>query len=62
MDSISQLIASIGQKAKKASNSLRVANTDAKNNALVNIANEIKKKQNALSNFHLLNYESYSFP
>ena len=48
MDSISQLIASIGQKAKKASNSLRVASTDAKNNALVNIASEIKKNQGAI--------------
>ena len=48
MDSISQLIASIGQKAKKASNSLRVASTDAKNNALVNIASEIKKNQDAI--------------
>mgnify|MGYP001479759813 FL=1 len=48
MDSISQLIASIGQKAKKASNSLRVASTGAKNNALVNIASEIKKNQGAI--------------
>ena len=48
MDSISQLIASIGQKAKKASNSLRVESSDAKNNALVNIASEIKKNQGAI--------------
>ena len=48
MDSISQLIASIGQKAKKASNSLRVASTGAKNSALVNIASEIKKNQSAI--------------
>ena len=49
MDSISQLIASIGQKAKKASNSLRVASTDAKNNALVNIASEIQRRTKVLS-------------
>jgi len=41
MDSIAKLISSIGQKAKNASNTLRVASTDTKNSALLNIANDL---------------------
>ena len=45
MESISQLISSIGQKAQKASSTLRVVTTDSKNNALLNIAKEIQENQ-----------------
>ena len=48
MDSIEKLILSIGQKAKNASNTLRVASTDAKNSALLNIASEIQKNQDKI--------------
>ena len=48
MDSIAKLISSIGQKAKNASNTLRVASTDKKNSALLNIANEIQQNQDII--------------
>lgn len=48
MDSIAKLISSIGQKAKNASNTLRIASTDTKNSALLNIANEIQKNQDII--------------
>ena len=46
MGSIAQLIASIGQKAKKASNSYVLPALMQKNNALVNIASEIQRRTN----------------
>ena len=48
MDSIAKLISSIGQKAKNASNTLRVASTDTKNSALLNIASEIQENQDTI--------------
>ena len=48
MDSIAKLISNIGQKAKNASNTLRVASTDTKNSALLNIANEIQENQDII--------------
>ena len=48
MDSIAKLISSIGQKAKNASNTLRIASTDTKNSALLNIANEIQENQDII--------------
>ena len=42
MDSIAELIQKIGQKARSASNSLRIASTAQKNNALISIANQIQ--------------------
>ena len=48
MDSIAKLISSIGQKAKNASNTLRVASTDKKNSALLNIASEIQQNQDII--------------
>ena len=48
MDSIAKLISSIGQKAKNASNTLRIASTDSKNSALLNIANEIQENQDII--------------
>ena len=48
MDSIAKLISSIGQKAKNASNTLRVASTDKKNSALLNIASEIQENQDII--------------
>ena len=48
MDSIAKLISSIGQKAKNASNTLRVASTDQKNSALLNIASEIQQNQDII--------------
>ena len=47
MDSIAELIKQIGEKARSASNSLRIASTSQKNNALISIANQIQEsKQN----------------
>ena len=48
MDSIAKLISSIGQKAKNASNTLRVASTEQKNSALLNIASEIQQNQDTI--------------
>ena len=48
MDSIAKLISSIGQKAKNASNTLRIASTDTKNSALLNIASEIQENQDTI--------------
>ena len=45
MDSIANLINKIGQKAKLASKSLRIANTEQKNNSLISIAQQIDRKQ-----------------
>jgi glutamate-5-semialdehyde dehydrogenase len=46
--SIAELISIIGQKAKSASNTLRTANTDTKNAALLNIALEIQENKQAI--------------
>ena len=43
MGSITELISSIGKKAKTASDILRIASTDSKNSALINISLEIKE-------------------
>ena len=48
MDSIAKLISSIGQKAKNASNTLRLASTGTKNSALLNIASEIQENQDTI--------------
>jgi len=48
MDSIAKLISNIGQNAKNASNTLRVASTDTKNSALLNIASEIQQNQDII--------------
>ena len=45
MDSIAELILNLGQKAKKASRSLRTVDTKTKNAVLHNIANNIQKNQ-----------------
>ena len=49
MNSIAKLVNSIGQKAKLASESLRVANTIQKNNALVGIARQIDENKEKLA-------------
>jgi len=45
MDSIEKLIATLGQKARKASKSLRAANTEEKNAALIHIASNIQQNK-----------------
>jgi len=48
MDSIAELILNLGQKAKKASRSLRTMDTETKNVVLRNIARNIQKNQKAI--------------
>jgi len=48
MDSIAELILNLGQKAKKASRSLRTVDTETKNAVLHNIASNIRKNQKAI--------------
>ena len=48
MDSIEKLIATLGQKARKASKNLRAANTKEKNAALIHIASNIQKNKVSL--------------
>ena len=48
MGSIAKLISNIGQKALIASNTLRIANTDTKNNALLNIATAIQENKQTI--------------
>ena len=48
MDSITELILNLGQKAKKASRSLRTVDTETKNAALYNIAINIQKNQKVI--------------
>jgi len=48
MDSIAKLILNLGQKAKRASRSLRTADTETKNTVLHNIASNIQKNQKAI--------------
>ena len=48
MDSIAALILNLGQKAKKASRSLRTIDTETKNAVLHNIASNIQKNQKAI--------------
>ena len=48
MGSIAELISNIGKKALIASNTLRIANTDAKNNALLNIAAAIQENKQTI--------------
>ena len=48
MDSIAKLILNLGQKAKRASRSLRTADTETKNAVLHNIASNIQKNQKAI--------------
>jgi len=48
MDSIAELISNLGQKAKKASRSLRTVDTETKNAVLHNIASNIRKNQKAI--------------
>ena len=45
MNSIAELINKIGQQAKLASGTLRIANTEQKNNSLDNIANQIQENK-----------------
>ena len=48
MDSIAELILNLGEKAKKASRSLRTVDTETKNAVLHNIASNIQKNQKAI--------------
>jgi len=48
MDSIEQLIATLGKKARRAAKNLRAANTEEKNAALIHIANNIQKNKTSL--------------
>ena len=48
MDSTANLINKIGQKAKLASESLRIANTEQKNNSLISIAQQIDKHKQTI--------------
>ena len=48
MDSIAELILNLGQKAKKASRSLRTVDTETKNSVLHNIARNIRKNQKVI--------------
>ena len=48
MDSIAKLILNLGKKAKIASRSLRIADTETKNAVLHNIASNIQKNQKAI--------------
>ncbi|MGE4570218.1 MAG: glutamate-5-semialdehyde dehydrogenase [Gammaproteobacteria bacterium] len=48
MDSIEKLIATLGKKARKASKTLRSANTEQKNSALLHIASNIQKNKISL--------------
>ena len=48
MDSIANLINKIGQKAKLASESLRISNTEQKNNSLISIAQQIDKNKQTI--------------
>jgi len=48
MDSIEQLIATLGKKARRAAKNLRAANTEEKNAALIYIANNIQKNKTSL--------------
>ena len=50
MDSIAKLILHLGQKAKKASRSLRTADTETKNAVLHYVASNIQKNQKAILN------------
>ena len=45
MGSIAELIKTIGHKARFASESLRIASTDQKNNALISIARQIQQNK-----------------
>ena len=45
MGSIAELIKIIGQKARSASETLRIASTDQKNNALISIASQIQQNK-----------------
>ena len=48
MDSIAKLILNLGQKAKRASCSLRTTDTETKNAVLHNIASNIQKNQKVI--------------
>ena len=48
MGSVAELISDIGQKAIIASNTLRIANTDTKNAALLNIAAAIQENKQTI--------------
>ena len=48
MDSIAELILNLGQKAKKASRSLRTTDTDTKNSVLRNIIANLQKNQDSI--------------
>ena len=57
MGSIAKLISNIGQKALIASNTLRIANTDTKNNALLNIAAAIQENKQTILDANSLDIE-----
>ena len=57
MGSIAELISNIGKKALIASNTLRIANTDAKNNALLNIAAAIQENKQTILDANSLDIE-----
>jgi len=58
MDSIAELIEKIGQKARSASGSLRIASTDQKNNALISIANQIQGNKQRILDANNLDLEA----
>ena len=57
MGSIAKLISNIGQKALIASNTLRIADTDTKNNALLNIAAAIQENKQTILDANSLDIE-----
>ena len=58
MDSIAELINKIGQKAKSASESLRIAGTEQKNNSLMSIARLIEENKQLILDANSLDIES----
>jgi len=58
MNSIAKLVNAIGQKAKLASESLRVANTKQKNNSLIGIARQIQENKKRIIDANSVDIEA----
>ena len=58
MNSIAELINEVGQKAKLASESLRVANTKQKNNSLIGIARQIQENKKLIIDANSVDIEA----
>jgi glutamate-5-semialdehyde dehydrogenase len=58
MNSIAKLVNTMGQKAKQASESLRVANTKQKNNSLIGIARQIQDNKKRIINANSIDIEA----